>query len=54
MSAQNGETFMSTVSGDILQEWLAVLVQDNITYLQNESSCDTDVIKFFFHLHVTI
>jgi len=45
MSVLSGETFMTSISRDILEDWLAVLFQENQTKPECESSLDTEVVQ---------
>jgi len=44
MSVLSGETFASSMSRDVLEDWLAVLFQENKTQLESSSSTNDEVI----------
>ena len=46
MSLSSGETFASSMSRDVLEDWLAVLFQENKTQLESESSANAEVIRY--------
>ena len=43
MSVLSGETFMTSLSRDLLEDWLAVLFQENQTKPESGSSLDAEV-----------
>ena len=43
MSVLSGKNFVSKVSRDVLQDWLAVLFHENKTQLESESSVNAEV-----------
>jgi len=50
MSVLSGETWMTSVGRDVLEDWLAVLFQENHTKLECEPSLNTEVIHCKFKL----
>jgi len=51
MSVLGGESFASSMSRDVLQDWLAVLFQENKTKLESGSSRNSEV-STRFHVHI--
>jgi len=45
MSVLSGETFASSMSPDVLEDWLAVLFQENKTQLEDASSASIEVMR---------
>ena len=45
MSVLSGKTFMTSISRDLLEDWLAVLFQENRTKPECGSSLNAEVIQ---------
>jgi len=48
----SGETFASSMSRDVLEDWLAVLFQENKAQLESESSTNAEVIRWISYSSV--